>query len=83
MEKILSLKKLSLLDMECFTYEAKKISKGGWERILLGTNEVYFTFCPKLCVDFESKAMEFRVLVTQMICCLQMVLMCAVPLFSL
>lgn len=68
MEKILILKKLSLLDMECFTFVARKISKGGWERMLLGTSEVYFTFYPKLCVDFESKVMEFFVLVTQMIC---------------
>lgn len=83
MEKILSLKKLSLLDMGCFTYVARKISKGGWERILLGTSEVYFTVCPKLCVDFESKVKEFLVLVTQMICCLHMVLVCAMLLFSL
>lgn len=49
-------------------FVAKKISKGGWGRLLLGTSEVYFTFCPKLCVDFESKVMEFLVLVTQLIC---------------
>lgn len=67
-EKIMILKKLSLLDMECFTFVAKKISKGGWERILLGTSEVYFIFSPKLCVDFEFKIMEFLVLVTQLIC---------------
>jgi hypothetical protein len=64
-EKIMILKKLSLLDMECFTFVAKKISKEGWERVL-GTSEVYFTFSPQLCVDFEFK--EFLVLVTQMIC---------------
>jgi hypothetical protein len=67
-EKILTLKKLSLLDMECFTFVTIKFSKGGWERMLLGTSEVYFTFCPKLYVDFESKIMEFLVLVSQMIC---------------
>jgi len=67
-EKILILKKLSLLDMECYTFVAKKVSKGGWERMLLGNSEVYFIFCPKLCVDFESKVMEFLVLVSQMIC---------------
>jgi hypothetical protein len=42
---------------------------------------VYFTFSPQLCVDFEFK--EFLVLVTQMICWLQMVLICALLLFSL
>lgn len=68
MEKIRILKKLSLIDMECFTFVARKISKGGWERILLDTSELYFNFSLKLCVDFESKVMEFLVLVTQMIC---------------
>jgi hypothetical protein len=67
-EKILVLKKLSFLDMACFTFVAKKFSKGGWERMLLGTSEVYFIFCPELCVDFESKVIEFLILVSQMIC---------------
>jgi hypothetical protein len=67
-EKILTLKKLPLLDMECFTFVVRRLSKGGWERISMGTSELYFTFCLKLFVNFESEVMEFLVLVTQMIC---------------